>query len=101
MKRRDSEIGAFSRLRQFSMLRQRHVSSKFEQYSFHGEFTLPLSKAGQLGRINLSASLVNAWNVDTRDELNRRRVVRVICAAVEVDTVYPVLVDALQYRSAM
>lgn len=51
--------------------------------------------------MNLSASLVNAWNVDTRDELNRRRVVRVICAAVEVDTVYPVLVDALQYRSAM
>lgn len=73
-----------------------------------------MSKAGQLGRINLnyalaifhlesqlhsvyylSTSLVNAWNVDTGDELNRRRVVRVIGAAVDVDTVYPVLMDAL------
>lgn len=78
------------------MLRQSHVSSEFEQYSFHGEVTLPLSKAGQLGRINLSTSLVNAWNVDTRDELNRRRVVRVIGAAVDVDTVYPVLMDAVR-----
>lgn len=43
----------------------------------------------------LSTSLVNAWNVDTRDELDRGRVVRVVGAAVDVDTVYPVLMNAL------
>lgn len=59
------------------MLRQSHVSegkintakfrkingtgpglpSEFEQDSFHGVVTLPLSKAGQLGRINLDYEL--------------------------------------------
>jgi hypothetical protein len=39
--------------------------------------------------------LVNARNVDAGDKLNGRRVVGVVGTAMDVDTVDPVLVDAL------
>lgn len=42
--------------------------------------------------------LVDARDVDARNELNGRRVVGVVWSTVDVDTVYPVLVDALMYR---
>lgn len=45
--------------------------------------------------IYLSGSCVNAWEIDSRDKLNRRRVVWVVGAAVDVEAVYPVLMDTL------
>ena len=43
----------------------------------------------------LSVPWVNTWEIDPRDELNRGRVVGIVCTAVDVDAVYPVLMDAL------
>jgi len=44
---------------------------------------------------HLSGSLVDTGNVDSGDELNSGRVVRIVWSAMDVDTVYPVLVDTL------
>ena len=44
---------------------------------------------------HLSGTLVDTGNVDSRDELNGGRVIRVVGSAVNIDTVYAVLVDAL------
>ena len=43
--------------------------------------------------------MVDTWKIDPRDKLNRGRVVRVIGTAVDVDAVYPVLMDALSPKS--
>lgn len=44
---------------------------------------------------HLSGSLVDTGNVDSGNELNGRRVIGIVGSAMDVDTVYPVLVDAL------
>lgn len=44
---------------------------------------------------HLSGALVDTGNVDSRDELNGGRIIGVVGAAVNVDTVYAVLMDAL------
>lgn len=46
-------------------------------------------------RPHLSGALIDTGNVDSRDELNGGRVIRVVGSAVNIDTVYAVLVDAL------
>lgn len=43
----------------------------------------------------LARVLVDAGNVDFRGELDGRRVIRIVGTAMNVGTVYPVLMDAL------
>lgn len=42
-----------------------------------------------------SGLLVDAWYVDTRNELDSWGVIRIVRPAMDLDTVYPVLMDAL------
>lgn len=44
----------------------------------------------------LARAGINTWNVHSRDELNGRRVIGVVRSAVNVHTVYPVLMNALK-----
>jgi hypothetical protein len=87
---------------------------QFNQDSLHGVVTLPLSETGKLGWVDLtkdsfsncsipwstfkphlSGALVDTGNVDSRDELNSGRIIGIVGAAVNVDTVYAVLMNAL------
>lgn len=43
----------------------------------------------------LAGSLIDAWDVDSGDKLNGRGIVGVVGPAMNVHTVYPVLMDAL------
>lgn len=94
------------------------LPSNFEQDGFHSVITLPLGETRQLDRVDLTKSvkyfladsstvkaylsvpLVDTWKIDPRDKLNRGRVIGVIGTAVDVDAVYPVLMDALSFKSA-
>lgn len=78
------------------MLGQSHVSPQLNQDSLHGVVTLPLSETGKFGWVDLSGALVDTGNVDSRDELNGGRIIGVVGAAVNVDTVYAVLMDAVR-----
>jgi len=77
------------------VLRQRHVSPQFYQNSFHGIVSLPISKTRQLTRINLSISRVDTRQIDLGNELEDRRLVRVVAITMDIHTVDSVLVDAL------
>lgn len=48
-----------------------------------------------LDKTNLPGVWVNAWKIDARDKLKSWRAIGVFRAAMDVETVYPVLVDAL------
>jgi hypothetical protein len=42
-----------------------------------------------------SRFLVDAWDVDTRNELDGWGVIGIVRTAMDLDTVYPILMDAL------
>lgn len=46
----------------------------------------------------LARAGINTGDVDSRDELNGRRVVGVVGSAVNVHTVYPVFMNALRWQ---
>lgn len=51
------ERGALWRLGQLLVLRERHVSSEFNQDGLHREIPLPLCQTRELGRIDLVLSV--------------------------------------------
>lgn len=85
--------------------------SELDEYGLHGELALPLSQTWQLCRVDLALSAcavdaaaaqlylsvlrVDAGQVDLGRELNLRRRVGVVWAAVDRDAVDAVLVDTL------
>lgn len=88
--------GALGRLRKLLALTAAHVSPEFNENRLHGVFTLPVGEARQLGGIDDTVSLVDAWEVDHADELDRGWLVGVVLAAVHLYGVDSVLVHALQ-----
>jgi len=78
------------------------IPSQLYEDSLHGVLTLPLGETGQLVRVDDAVGWVDTGQVDLADELDRRRLVRVLGTAVHLDTVDAVLVDGLnQDRLAM
>lgn len=87
--------GALRRLRQLLVARVGHVLPELDQDRLHGELALPLREAGQLGRVHRAVALVDARQVHLAHELDLRRLIGVVRAAVHLDRVDAVLVDAL------
>lgn len=78
------------------------IPSQLDEHSLHGVLALPLGEAGQLVGVDDAVGGVDTGQVDLADELDRRRLVRVLGTAVHLDTVDTVLVDGLnQGRLAM
>lgn len=73
---------------------------ELNEHGLHGEVPLPLRQAGQLARVDLAVSRVDAGQVDLVDELDLRRLVRVLVAAVHLERVDAVLVDALEGKDS-
>lgn len=86
--------------------------SQLKQHDLHVEVALPLGKTGQFGRVDLadissrilatnvlepylSRSSINTREIDPGDELQIGRVVWIVGAAVDLDTVYAILMNAL------
>lgn len=85
----------FRRLRELLVVRQGHVPSQLDQDRFHIEIAFPLLQARQLGRVNLASPLIDARYVDFGHKGHDGRLVGVAVAAVDLEGVYAVLVDAL------
>jgi hypothetical protein len=78
------------------------IPSQLDEDSLHRVLTLPLGETGQLAGVDDAVVGVNTGQVDLADELDRRRLVRVLGTAVHLNTVDTVLVDGLnQDRLAM
>lgn len=78
--------------------KKEHVNSpsQLNQDHLHGVFALPLGQAGQLPGIDDAVLGVDAGEVDLADELDGRRLVGVLFAAVHFEAVDAVLVGRLQ-----
>lgn len=94
-----------------------HSPPQLDQNCLHGKLPLPLRQAGELGRIDLlpfsqpacpsqiisslghlylSVALAHTGNVDLGNERHLWRDVRIVLAAVNLDTVYAVLMYTLR-----
>lgn len=94
---RDLEVGrALRRLGDLLVLGRGHVSSQLYEHSLHSVLTLPLGETGQLVGVDDAVVGVDTGQVDLADELDRRRLVRVLGTAVHLDTVDTVLVDGMR-----
>lgn len=77
------------------MWRQGHVSSQLDQDRFHGVLSLPLVQAGQLCWVDFASPSIHAWQVHLGEELQNRRLVRVVVVTMYLHAVDSVLVHAL------
>lgn len=105
------EGGALWWLRELLVVGKSHVSAEFYQNGLHCEFPLPLCQAGQLRSIDLnsvsdklptvhdelyfSVVWIDAGQVNLGCELDLGWLIGVVWAAVDRDTINPVLVYAL------
>jgi hypothetical protein len=69
-----------------------------------GQPKIHLSTQGSQGsrdhKSNLSGPLVNTRQIYLRDKIQSRRIVRIVTSAVDIDTVYPILMYTLLGVSA-
>ena len=73
-----------------------YLPPQFDQYSLHGVIALPLGEARQHRRVDNSVACIDGGQVHLADELDSRGLVRVVRAAVHLDTVDTVLVNGLR-----
>lgn len=62
--------------------------------------SIPTSEDSQAVGLDLAILLVNEGNIDTRDELDNRRPIRIICSTFYLETVDPILMDSLRRRQS-
>lgn len=89
---------ALLRLRQLLVRRVSHVAAQLDKHRLHGHIAVPALQAWQLGRVDGSVGLVDAWQVDLGDELDGGWLVGVLGAAVHLEGVNAVFVDRLDGR---
>jgi hypothetical protein len=107
-----SKDAALWRLRELAVVEGRHLSvyiaseqerkfisggipSNLNQDSLDAVISVPMSKTGQFRVLDLAICLADKGQIDPRDEINDRRLLRIVFAACDPQTIYAVLMHGL------
>jgi len=90
-----SKSAAFRWLRELLVIVGSHLLPNLDQDSFNAVIPTPMREDGHLRRFYRAIDLINKREIYARDELDSRRLIRVTVSAMNLKTVYAILVYSM------